>query len=280
MSASPRPAAAMLPALIVAETRKLLSRPLARVGIVLSIGLGAAAPFLLWMAAHSGIQVNESDLGASIDLSAPGALKAAMYLRNLLAAQIVLSVLAAASFAGELQTHTLREDLVRPVPRWAVLAAKWAALCGWSVVSIVGQVAVGTAVGAAFGPTGQAAWSDVLLGYLATAVAEFSVAAVALAASVWIRSVSGAVTGLVLVLLFERLATWAGWGLRSLIAGFGGAVPRVFELLPFTPSSAWSGWAELSVGAPPSWQIWVALVGWTAIAVIVAERRFARMDIL
>lgn len=267
-------------AVLWAELRKLLSRPIARVALIAMVALGVLGPGLLWLLAHSGIEWNGADLSTTLDACGANGLRWGLVLRNFLFAQIVLSVLASVSFAGELQSHTLREDLVRPVPRWVVLGAKWLALCAWSLVSLAAQAAVGAGVGlVALGVTGQTEWGQVGLAFGATWLAEASVALVALAVAATVRTVAGAFVILVTFLLFERFATWAAWALRGLMSMGEGGAPAIFELIPFTPSSAWSGWSELALGTDPSWQPWVALLAWTMIAGGIALGAFVRADV-
>lgn len=269
-------------AVVLAEVRKLLSRPVARVGLVGMALLGALGPLALWMLSGSGVTVNGGDLGANLDVSAPNGLRWALFLRNFFSGQILLAVLAAVSFAGELQAHTLREDLVRPVPRAVVLFGKWTALGTWSLLALIVQVVTAAGVGLLLHPaSGDVTWADLALGCVGTWAAELSFAAVALATAVVFRSVAGTLAGLFLFLVFERCATWALIAARGLFSSMSetGEPPAWFGIVPFTPTSAWSGWAELTTGADPSWQPWVALIVWTVLAGVVAERVFARTDV-
>lgn len=272
----------VLGSIVLAEIRKLLSRPVARFGLLLLALLGAVGPIALWALSGSGVTVNGGDLGASLDVSAPNGLRWSLVLRNFFTGQILLSVLATMSYAGELQAHTLREDLVRPVPRAVVLFSKWTALGCWSMVSLLIQAGIGSGIGLLIHPsTGGVAWSHLALGFVGTWAAELSFAAVALAVAVVLRSVAGTLAGLFLFLVFERFATWGLIAARSLITSMSetGQPPALFEIVPFTPTSAWSGWTELTSGTDPSWQPWVALVFWTVLAAVVAERVFSRTDV-
>jgi ABC-type transport system involved in multi-copper enzyme maturation permease subunit len=272
----------LLGAVVLAEVRKLLSRPVARVGLVGMALLGAFGPVALWMLAGAGVTVNGGDLGASLDVSAPNGLRWALFLRNFFTGQVLLAVLAAMSFAGELQAHTLREDLVRPVPRAVVLFGKWVALGTWSFLAILLQAALASIVGLVLHPaSGGVEWSALAFAFVGTWAAELSFAAVALATAVLFRSVAGTLAGLFLFLVFERCFTWGLIAARGLFTSMSetGEPPAWAAIVPFTPTSAWSGWTELASGTDPSWQPWVALVMWTALAGVLAERVFARTDV-
>lgn len=262
-----------------AEVRKLLSRPVARMALVLSCAIALFGPAALWWLSSSSATINDQSAASVFDVCAANGLRWAMVVRAFLPAQVLIAVLASVSLAGERQANTLRDDLVRPVARWQVLAAKWLALCTWSAISLVAQIVLGGALGALLlGLEGEARWSSILLAHAMMWCAEASVAAVGLAAAAMLRSVAGSVLGLVLFLLFERAASWIGAGLASFWSAFG-EKPAVLDLLPLMPTSAWSGWWEIANGQTPEVAPEVALVGWTLIAAGIALARFSRADL-
>ncbi|MEQ1566272.1 MAG: ABC transporter permease [Myxococcota bacterium] len=272
-----------------AELRKLLSRPIAKVGLVVLAAIGLLGPLGLSMLANAGVTVNGGDLGANLDVTAANAVRWSLYVRNLFAIHILLTVLAALSVAGEFQSHSLREDLVRPVPRSLVLLAKWIALAGWAFAGLVAQLVVAVALGAVLHPwssddPSHAQWGAVLLGCAVSWLSEVGYAAVVLAAAVVFRSVAATLGSVFLLLVFERVADWT----LTLVGTVVSALPTetnlgpfryVVDAAPFLPSSAWAVWSELATGAGPSWQPWVALAVYTALAVVVADRWFARVDV-
>lgn len=272
-------------AVFLAELLKLWSRGTARIGAVAFAVIGILGPLVLLAAAGSGLTVNDQSVSSTMDISAPNSVLWSLYLRNFFVSHVLLAVLAALSFAGELRDHTLREDLIRPVPRSVVLAAKWAAMCAWSGITLVVQAAGATFLGLLLHPaTGQTSLSDVLLGYVASWACEAGFAAFALAVAVVIRSVSGALTTVVLFLLFEWVLSWAPSTLDMFAQAMDPAqVPVWLTLLvdsgPFFPSAAWGAWQEIAAGATPSWQPWVALLVYTTVAAVLADRVFARLDV-
>jgi ABC-type transport system involved in multi-copper enzyme maturation permease subunit len=286
MSAVARSAGATtLGGILWAELRKLLSRPIARAGLVLMAVVGATGPVGLWVLLHSGVQVNGGELASNFDVCAPNTIGWSLHVRNFFVAHVLLTVFAALSFAGEYQSHALREDLVRPVPRSVVLLAKWFALAGWSLTAMAVQLAVAAGLAVLLQPLhGEATWSQVLLAYLEAWVAEVGFAAFALAASVVVRSVAGTLLTVFLFLVFEQ---GAGWVL-GLLGQFVSAVPaetnlgplrEIVKVTPFLPSSAWAVWTEALAGAAPTWQAWTGLLVYTAVALVVADRLFARVDV-
>jgi ABC-type transport system involved in multi-copper enzyme maturation permease subunit len=269
----------------LAEVLKLFSRSVARVGAVLFVGVGVVAPVVMSMTANSGFSVNDQDVQSTMDLSAPNAVLWSLYLRNFFIAHVLTAVLAALSFAGELRDHTLREDLVRPVPRSVVLAAKWAALAAWSAVTLGLQLAAALIVAAVLHPwDGAAKPSWFVLGFFASWLCDLGFAAFALAAATVLRSVSGALTGVVLFIVFEWTASWIPFVVRPFVEAMDPAtvsplLRMVVDSAPFYPSAAWGAWQQVASGASPTWQLWAALAVYTAVAAVVAERVFSRIDI-
>lgn len=267
----------------LAELLKLWSRGMARAGAVLFLVIGVLAPLALRSASSSVITVNDQDATAFIDVSAPNAVLWSLYLRNFFVSHVLLAVLAAMSFAGELRDHTLREDLVRPVPRALVLAAKWGALCAWIGGTLLAQLLVATLTGLVLHPNqGEVEFGEVLLGFLASGVCDAGFAAFALAAAVVVRSVSGALTTIVLFLVFEWVASWAPSTLEMFAQAMD-PVPPVVQFIiqsgPFFPSAAWGAWQELATNAVIHWEPWAALALYTAAAAVIAERTFSQIDV-
>jgi ABC-type transport system involved in multi-copper enzyme maturation permease subunit len=257
-----------------AECRKLLSRPVARFGLLLSVLLGVFGPLAIVFISNVPMQMQGE--AVSFDRSLPNGLEWALAIRHWSwATQLMLTVLAAVSFAGELQSHTLREDLVRPVDRWLVLLAKWASLSAWSLLSLLLQLAAASLVGLVMlAWSGEQTLSHMLAAYAASWPVEVSFAAVALAAAVLLRSVPGAIVAMVLLMVFERTFTLMSTAARGFLFD-----STAFAYVPFTPTSAWSVWTEPMSGASPSWQPWLALLVWTALAFVLSQLVFAKTDV-
>jgi ABC-type transport system involved in multi-copper enzyme maturation permease subunit len=257
-----------------AEVRKLLSRPVARFGLLLSVLIGVFGPLAILFVSNVPMQVQGE--AVSFDKSLPNGPEWALVVRHWSwSTQLLLTVLAAVSFAGELQSHTLREDLVRPVDRWLVLVAKWASLGAWSLLSLVLQLAGATLLGlVTLSLSGEQTLSHMLAAYAASWPVELSFAAVALASAVLVRSVPGSIVAMVLLMFFERAFTLMSTGARGFFFD-----NSAFAYVPFTPTSAWSVWSEPMAGAPLSWQPWLALLVWTALATVLSQVVFARTDV-
>jgi hypothetical protein len=265
----------------IAETRKLFSRPSARAALVVAALLGAAGPFFMRFFAGAGITVNGGDL--ALDVSAPNAVRWALVMRGFFVAQGFLALLAVASLAGELQAHTLREDLARDVSRRTVLLAKWGALATFAVAWLTVQWVVASLLGLALHPaTGGAEWGDVALGYVAAFAADVSFAGMALAFAAVLRSPTAALLALVLGVVLEWFLGQVLWLARELALAnpeMLGSLTTIVSLAPYFPSAAWSVWSDVANGAPGLAASWAALAGWTIVAGVVAERRFAATDV-
>lgn len=267
----------------IAETRKLFSRLSAKVGLLAAVGVGALGPVGLWFLASAGITVNGGDLGASLDVAAPNGWRWGLFVRNFFVAQGFLALLGSLALAGELQARTLREDLVRPVPRAAVLLAKWGALATFAAAWGLAQSGASVVVGLVLLPaTGQVAWGTVGLATLASFAADLSFAAAALAVAAVLRSPTSSLLGLLLFAVIERFVTLGLWVLRGwLLASpeLSDGVRWTMHAVPLLPSSAWGVWWDVVNAQPPIWASWGALLGWTALAVTVAIGAFQRTDV-
>jgi ABC-type transport system involved in multi-copper enzyme maturation permease subunit len=273
--------------LFQAELLKLSGRPAARLAWLALVLVGALGPLAQMSAATSSISFNGAPISEHLDLSAPAALAWSLRLRGFYLAQTALLLLASQSFAGEWSSRTLRDELVRPVRRTTVLAAKLGALSSFSFTSQFAGTALGALVGAVLVPGQEGPdWGPVLAGAAAQWVCETGFATFALAASVLTRSVAGGLAAGFLFLLGERLVamglTVLGWVVEAIPPGMvtiSPAVERLLDIAPFFPSSGWAAFEAWVQAEPAAWQPWVALVGWSVIAVVVADRSFARAEV-
>ena len=265
----------------IAETRKLFSRPSARVALVVAAVLGALGPGAMRFVAGAGISVNGGDL--ALDVSAPNAVRWALVMRGFFVAQGFLALLAIVSQAGELQAHTLREDLARDVGRRTVLLAKWGALAMFAAAWLAVQWTVACMIGLALHPaTGGAAWADVALGHVAAFATDISFAAMALAFAAVLRSPAAALLALLLGVVLDSFLGWILWLARGFAVGNPDMPPSLTAIVsagPYLPSAAWSVWSDVASGSPGEAASWAALAGWTIVALLVAERTFARTDV-
>ncbi|MBT3223478.1 MAG: ABC transporter permease subunit [Proteobacteria bacterium] len=254
-----------------AETDKLLSRFTARLGLVLAVLLGFVGPIGLWWVGTSDAVFNAKALSEMWTETAPLAQEWSLSVRNnLYFMRIMLTLLGAMSFAGEYRAHTLREDLLRPVPRWVVPLVKWLALVNWLALTLIITWAVSTVMGIAiFGFGGP--WFEAFTGYLATLGTDAGFAALVLLVAVAFRSVAGAIGGVMLYAVIDTLMAWGldtlAWGLTNLAKiGAFQDLPSLVELVmtvrPWLPSSAYSCWA----GYNDEW-VWQSMVTLTLLTV-------------
>ncbi|HHO50417.1 MAG TPA: hypothetical protein ENK18_05970 [Deltaproteobacteria bacterium] len=272
--------------LVLAEILKLQSRTSARAGWLALALLGALPPAFLAMMGDATVTAGGGPV--QFDLSAANGVRWALVVRNFYIAQTFLLLLGAQSLAGEYQARTLREDLLRPVPRWAVLGAKWGALSAWSGVAVALQWVVAVVVSVLLlGSEGDATWKAVFLGHLAAWLCDTSFAAVVLLASAATRTATGTIAAVFLFVALDKFLGWILWigkGIRdSLPLDVSEQVPAVVDWLlvasPYLPSRAWGIWSEVSLSEPPVLQSWLSLVGITLLAALATERIFARTDV-
>ncbi len=225
----------------LAECRKTLGRGsgVAALGVAAGVGLLAALALVGAQRLGGEAQVNGAALPELVRFTGSTALSWALRARNFYVLPLVLLWAAGASFAGEIADHTLRESLVRPVPRAAVLAAKVLALATLSAATLLvtGAVAGGAGV-ALFGL--DDAFGPVLLGYAASWISDLGLLALGVLASLWFRSVAGVVVGVVLLLMADlalRLALKLAGALGVTAAG------AVVRWMPGEALAAWEGYA-------------------------------------
>ena len=272
-------------AIVQAECLKLLSRTAARMGLVVALLIGLLGPFALFMMNSDEAVVNGATLASTLQASAPKAALWGLYIRNLWLMQAFVVLLCALSFSGELQAHTLREDLLRPVPRWAVMLAKFASVSLFIALSLSVQYVAASALGLVFFGT-EGPWRDVAFGYIASGVSDLSFAAVVFALTAMVRSVSGTVVTLLLFIVFEKLLSWALWFADGVVQSLPPemnqlpeGITYLFQAQPMLPSAAWGLGNQVAQAEPILPLTWLAVVLYFVVGAVVAERRFAWMDV-
>lgn len=265
--------------LVVAETRKVFTRGSGIAALVVALGAG-----LLVVGGVKGIQDWGMGQGASINgmspadmlqASGPAAAGWALMMRNFFVLPLFLLLSTASSVAGEHKDRTLRELLVRPVPRWAVLLAKLQALAILSAATLFLTLGPSLGLGVAlWGATPLPEQPDVtavLLGYGATFLSDVGLLAVAMLVSLFVGSVGGVVVSMTLLLM----ADLALRGVLTLAGGLG--VEAAAQLTPWTLGNAlgcWEGWKD---GWEPA--RFVALGLLVAASSLIGVLRFNRMDV-
>ena len=275
-------------AIVSAETRKLFSRSSARFGLAFAVFVGLGVPL-----GRGILRLIEMRIGSSLAASDPSAgapsyapidpayvVYATLWLRNFFFMRIILIMMGALTMAGEFQARTLREDVLRPVPRSAVFAAKWLALVAWigatllltySSASLLSLVAWGT----------SGSWLETTEGFVATLVCDSAFAVLVLMTAIALRSVAGT---MVAMFLFYFVNVAIGFGLL-LVANLPiSAIPEwgrdaATKAGPWLPSSAYDAWTGANPYADWSWQGFVSLGILFVVSWAIADRVFARVDV-
>ena len=266
--------------LLRAEWSKLSSRTMARLGVVFAILIGLGVP-IAWALGAMMFQQAAPDKPVQIDPT--DAIKGALFIRNyLLLMRVFLVTVTAMSVAAEFQSRTLREDLIRAVPRWSVLLAKWTALCVWIAVTTAATGISATVVSSAVWGVVSPHWGETLLGYIASFGGDCGLAALTVAVAVATRSLAGTITGVILY-YFMDYATWVGLWLTVNVPMFGDVPPAVKEAasqaMPLLPSAAFNVWLGMGDTTPWSIQSFVALLAVTLLSLVAAVRLFDRVDV-
>ncbi len=284
------PVVALLPNLVRAELLKLLSRMSAKVGLLLSLCIGLGLPLWWVLLMNSGIQVNYEDSATVFAVSPNDTLVYALYVRSFpVCIRAFLVILGAQMLAGEFRAKTLREDLLRPVPRWSVLAAKFAALLVWDAVSLLVTFGAATLIGVlAFGTDGP--WLATILAYSLAWVCDAGVIAVVFAIGVLTRSTVGTIASLIVFFVLDKMLGWAMLT-GSVIAAGVGIPPRIAALLnqwSALPSAAFGSWSWIlpetegvlsSIPGPDYVVSWSAAVLIWAAATLFAGIWMHRIDV-
>ena len=263
-----------------AETVKLLSRLSARIAILCAIVLGFLGPIMLFSIGNSEMVINGSPVAETMNLTAPQGSIWSLNVRNFFLMRAFIIMLAGLSFAGEFSAKTLREDLIRPAPRWAILTAKWGALAAWIALTVLIPWTVANGLGVlAFGLEGD--WQGATVGYALTWLTDTAFCSLVLFIATLMRSVAGTIIAVFLFMVFDTLL---GWGLH-LVAGFSSFVQLpayvtyIVESHPWFPSAAFGIWSSYAPEEPLMWESCVALVIYTLGSFLLANIAFARTDV-
>ena len=287
------------------EVEKLVRKTLSLVGIALSVLFGLLGVLATW-------GVNTALVSASVQIQAgpgPGpyfkepehianpqlydlshAVYTAFIMRSLLFVPVLIFILGGLVFASELQSRTLREDVLRPVPRWAIMVNKWLALFTWVVGAALATWVPATLGGAVLCGL-PSEYLPTMTHLVTTVVTDLGFASLALSIAVFSRSVTATIASLVMIFVVQ-VGVAVGFSvftqpvvqqnLEQVLHLPGGLWQRLFEsaeLLsawqpPFvlgtlpclaTESAAWPGYLTLTA----------MIVGSVGAALV----RFHRMDV-
>ena len=194
-------------------------------------------------------------------------------------------LLVAQSLAGELQARTLREDLLRPVSRGTMLVAKFCAIALFITLTLAAQYVLASAFGLLlFGTEGP--WREVLMGYVASGLADLSFAAVAFSLTALLRSVAGTVLVTMMAIVFEKLASWALFVASGIVQALPPEMNQLpepvywlFDLQPALPSAAWSVGSALAAGEAVAGVTWASMVLYFAVGALIALGRTIQMEV-
>ncbi len=271
-----------LPAMIRVELRAVFARASGISAVVLSFAIGLACVAAMQQAAANmdAASVNGMPIGAMMSVSAATCAGWALQVRSFFLLPLLLLLATGATFAGELADNTLRETLVRPVPRWSVLVAKLVALMGVSAASLVAALVPTMAGGALlFGTDDQTV--AVLLGYLASLGSDLGFIAFGLLAGTIVRSVGRVVVSVavlmvlniglsVLLMIREKFLGWIRPPEEMVVE----PLLKAAELLPLPALRCWTGWSEGWV-----WENFAGLALLVGLSLALTLWRFGRMDI-
>ena len=276
--------------LVRAEVSKLLSRTTARAGLGLLVlmAMGIVGFSLL---VSSTVEVSDPSSGAAdaMQFTVVGVVSTVLWFRNIFVFRFLLIALIALSVAGELAARTLREDLVRPVPRWSIYLAKAWALGLYTLMALVLPSVTAGCLAAVWFPVGEGG-VDMAMAHGLTFVCDLGFGSLVILIALMSRAVSGTVVGVVLYWLAEQALGLALWGAASFRNAAGQQleippwVDTVINARPYLPSSAFNLYAVWTPDAA-SWQEALPLESVAALMLFLAlftgagVWRFSTMDV-
>lgn len=261
------------------ETWKTVTRGSGLACLVLSVVVPLAALAVLWELLHAeALTVNGSPIASQLSGNAVEAAGWALRARNFFVIPLMLVLATALGISGERADRTLREVLVRPIPRWAALAARVLSVSALAGISLLLSALVG--VGGAFLLFGMAdvpvAAMDqpsllrLGLGFASTFLSDVGLICLTAAIAAFFESVGGVVVALIFTLLADLTLRLALGGLAFL------GLEQAKALEPWTLGNALGAWEGWSDGFSPARFLSLGVVIVAGVAASAA--RFARMD--
>lgn len=231
-------------AILRVELRKLFVHPAGRVGIVLSMLIGVAGPAaMLWIGSSNAV-LNGQPIAESMTRTAPQGLLWATAMRDgSHFMRLFVLMLGALSVAGELKARTLREALLRPVPRWVIPVVKFLALTAWTAVTSVCTWTVGAIVGAVFFGT-EGNWGDAAAAMAVSTAGDVGMAALIVLLAILTRSVPASIVLAIVLSIVNWFSRAAMYIVEQIAKEIG--QPSLADAIdlarPWTPTYALDGW--------------------------------------
>ena len=255
-----------------AELRTVFMRRtgLAVLVVALLVPIAVLGSLALIKARSVGVTVQNMPADQLLQTTAAQAAGWALRGRNFFVLPLFLLLATGEALATEREEHVLRELLVRPVPRWSVLAVKFLALLALSVVSLALSLAPSLVGGFALsqdaGPV-----VDLLLGYAASAASDAGLIALGLLAGTIARGAGGVVVSVIALLMLDIGARGLLWIMDKVQVAWAG---QLSGLLPGAALGAWEGWSE-----GWAWQPFVGLAVLIGVCLGGTLLRLQRMDV-
>ena len=232
--------------MVGAELKKILTRFSGWAGIALSMVIPLlVVAALLWVRSQTtgedGMMVNNNPVSQMVKFEVFTVLDWSLSVRNFLVLPLMLLMIMAQLVAGEWKERTLRSLLVRPVPRWSVLLAKFLAVQIYSALCLLLTWVLAFAPAIALFDF-ELEIADVSLGFLASWGTDTGFIAVGMLVSTIFPSVVGVVVGTAMAWGFELAIRG---GLKA--ASFFG-VTEADTILPWMPGNALDAWQGFGTG--------------------------------
>jgi len=320
---------AHLLAVYTVEVERLFRRATAIMGLALSALFGLFGPLFVALINYAVLgprQVHaEEQMGAAAAQALEGpqligwdwSVLMSFYGRNLMFLPVLIFLLGGLSMASEFRARTTREDVLRPLARWQLLATKWLALATWVLAAITITSVLSALLGLLLNGgftfdetlianvdsltawesfTAYAAWlwspvGPVVKQVATTLVMDLGFVSLALCIAVLTRSVAATVASLVMVFTLQLflaagLAIATGETAQQLVQMNAPwmdqeTLDNLFEWGRF--AADWQppfvlGTCDV-VGIAQPWQGFVTLAVITVVSLVVALARFETMDV-
>ncbi|MCO4744271.1 MAG: ABC transporter permease [Proteobacteria bacterium] len=272
-------------AILKVETRKLFRHPSGRVGLVLAIVLGLAGPLAILWFGSSSAELNGQPLSEKLTYDAPASILWSLTIRNVShVIRLLVLAMGALALAGELKARTLREALLRPVPRWSIPLSKWLALCVWIAVANALTWTVSALGGAILFDAGGE-WQNAAVAMALTTAGDFTMAALILLLAAVTRSVAASIVLAIVLSLMNWFSRAVLYVVEQIAIQAGQASLADMTALsrPWLPTYAMDGWTAYvfpMIGFGENWwQPWITAAIVSLVCIALTSARLQRLDI-